>query len=202
MAASDKREEILRVAERVFATKGYKGAALKDIADEVGIKTPGLYNYFRSKEDIYRTLLSSRYVALREAILPRMAATPDPKERVELFVSLLIDFLAEHPGFPMVLAQEVIWSNDFALKELAPDFLVPFFNEMIDSLEESGIAEQGYSRLDTEMLVFNMFGLSTFYFFAATYFTVVTGEDSMSPASIARLKENILEMLFNGIGIS
>jgi len=56
----DRRARILEAALKVFATKGYKGATNKDIAEEAGI-TPGLiYWYFKSKEDLFFAVLEDR----------------------------------------------------------------------------------------------------------------------------------------------
>lgn len=45
------RQQAIRAAARVFARKGYHGAATRDIAEELGIKQGSLYYYFSSKEE-------------------------------------------------------------------------------------------------------------------------------------------------------
>ncbi len=48
-----RREEILRAATRVFATKGYSQATLDEIADEAEFGKVTLYNYFQNKEELF-----------------------------------------------------------------------------------------------------------------------------------------------------
>ena len=43
---------ILKTAERLFASKGFKGTSLNDIAEEVGLRKATIYHYFKSKEEI------------------------------------------------------------------------------------------------------------------------------------------------------
>jgi AcrR family transcriptional regulator len=44
---------IKKVALTHFANKGYDGASLADIADEVGIKKPSIYAHFKGKDDLF-----------------------------------------------------------------------------------------------------------------------------------------------------
>ena len=46
------RARILEVAQRLFQTKGFDEAKVRDIATEVGMATGTLFNYFASKEDV------------------------------------------------------------------------------------------------------------------------------------------------------
>lgn len=46
-------QKIMNVALRHFARNGYEGASLGDIATEVGIKKPSIYNHFKGKDDLF-----------------------------------------------------------------------------------------------------------------------------------------------------
>ena len=50
-------ERILDAAEALFAERGYAGATLRDVATEVGLRTPSLYNHFPNKESLYAAVL-------------------------------------------------------------------------------------------------------------------------------------------------
>ena len=49
----DKKERIIEAAARVFAQKGYAGAAVADIAVKAEIGKGTIYAYFDSKEDLF-----------------------------------------------------------------------------------------------------------------------------------------------------
>lgn len=51
------REKITEEALTLFSTKGYKGTSVKNIADAVGIKDSSLYKHFKSKRDIFNTIV-------------------------------------------------------------------------------------------------------------------------------------------------
>ncbi|MBM7635051.1 TetR/AcrR family transcriptional regulator [Geomicrobium sediminis] len=47
------KERIVYEAMRAFASKGYEGTTLAEIATNVGIKKPSLYNHFKNKDELY-----------------------------------------------------------------------------------------------------------------------------------------------------
>jgi AcrR family transcriptional regulator len=51
-AATDRREQIVAVATRLFSERGYAGTSLDDVAAEIGFTKPAIYYWFESKADI------------------------------------------------------------------------------------------------------------------------------------------------------
>jgi AcrR family transcriptional regulator len=49
---SARREELTRIAARLFAKQGYQGTSLADLAEELGVQKPSLYHHIDSKEDL------------------------------------------------------------------------------------------------------------------------------------------------------
>lgn len=54
------RDAIITAAERVFVRSGFAKVKMADIAMEAGLAAGTLYNYFDSKERIFRTLIEQR----------------------------------------------------------------------------------------------------------------------------------------------
>ncbi|MCQ8242543.1 TetR/AcrR family transcriptional regulator [Rhizosaccharibacter radicis] len=55
-----KRQQILRGAERVFTESGFEGASMSRIAAEAGVSKGTLYNYFTSKSDLFAAFMQQR----------------------------------------------------------------------------------------------------------------------------------------------
>lgn len=51
------RERIIEEALNLFSRKGYQGTSVKNIAEAVGIRDSSLYKHFRSKEEIFSTIV-------------------------------------------------------------------------------------------------------------------------------------------------
>ncbi len=58
LRAGATRTAILDSAARLFATKGFDGTSLQDIADSLGLTRPAVYHYFASKDDMLATLVA------------------------------------------------------------------------------------------------------------------------------------------------
>lgn len=65
-----KRARLLEGARTVFARYGFKRASMADIAAEAGVSRPALYLWFRSKQDVLRSLAEQ----LRDLALAGAAA--------------------------------------------------------------------------------------------------------------------------------
>jgi AcrR family transcriptional regulator len=57
MTAEARREVIERAATEVFATRGYHGASIDEIARRSGVTPPVVYDHFDSKLELHRRLL-------------------------------------------------------------------------------------------------------------------------------------------------
>nr|WP_321357629.1 TetR/AcrR family transcriptional regulator [uncultured Draconibacterium sp.] len=60
----DTRRIILQVARDEFIKKGFKGASMRNIAQNAGVGLSNIYNYFRNKDEIFREVLSGLLNAL------------------------------------------------------------------------------------------------------------------------------------------
>src|SRR5947209_84329 len=79
------RERILSAAFKEFASKGFAGARVDQIARRAGINKRMLYHYFGNKEGLFREVLR-RKIAQRQAW---SAATPnEPKESLPYWFDL------------------------------------------------------------------------------------------------------------------
>ncbi|MEA2481961.1 MAG: hypothetical protein QOJ07_3883 [Thermoleophilaceae bacterium] len=70
---------ILNAAEQVFATNGYHGSSIDEIAQAAGISKALIYEHFPSKKDLHASLLDTHLHDLFER-LAQGAGTEDPGE--------------------------------------------------------------------------------------------------------------------------
>ena len=51
------REHIAEIAKQVFLKDGYAKASMRDIAKGAGIGVSNIYNYFKSKDELFRHIV-------------------------------------------------------------------------------------------------------------------------------------------------
>jgi AcrR family transcriptional regulator len=78
---SAKRDELTRIAARLFAERGYQGTSLADLAQALGVQKPSLYHHIESKEDLLWDVAQEGAAAFHAA-LDSVPATDRPAERI------------------------------------------------------------------------------------------------------------------------
>lgn len=111
---SDKRDKLIRSADRLILAQGYKQTTLSDIAKDSGVPLGNVYYYFKTKEEIARTIIDARLAAM-QAMLARCAQADDPKARLLEFLDFPVQSrqtLSAH-GCPLgTLAYEISRTDD------------------------------------------------------------------------------------------
>src|SRR3954469_24515800 len=85
---SDRREQILAIATRLIASRGYSQTTVRDIADEAGILSGSLYHHFDSKEAMLDEILRDFLGRLYERFQEIEASDAPPRQ--------MLDELIEH----------------------------------------------------------------------------------------------------------
>lgn len=68
MEKRNTKQAILEEALNLFSVHGYDGVSVKDIANAVGIKDSSLYKHYKSKKEIFETLLDGMNKRFEETV--------------------------------------------------------------------------------------------------------------------------------------
>ncbi|KRV47808.1 TetR family transcriptional regulator [Wenjunlia vitaminophila] len=90
--AGSRREQILREAARLFASRGFHGVGVDEIGAAVGISGPGLYRHFPGKDAMLAELLVGISGRLLAEGRRRRAAAGDAGDTLDSLVRGHIDF--------------------------------------------------------------------------------------------------------------
>jgi AcrR family transcriptional regulator len=104
-------EEILRAAETVFAEKGYVHAKMSDIAETAEFSVGYIYGIWKSKEDLYSSILDSKMRDFEALIEAEIIKADDPYERIELLIDAHFTFFIEHQAFYRIYMSEETLSD-------------------------------------------------------------------------------------------
>lgn len=143
-----RREEIVALARRTFAERGYTNTSMRDIAESAGLLAGSLYSHFRSKSEILQLVLEpwlDRMVPAQEAIL---ASEGTGLERLRRMIAAVLVLLAEYDQEITILHYS--WSELAGLDDLAP--IVERANHLLEIWHDVIVAgrRDGSIRADVE----------------------------------------------------
>jgi len=108
---------ILDAAVEVFATYGYHGATVDEVAERAGISKPNLHYYFERKRDLYlavlRRTLDSWLAPLRE-----LDRNGDPELELANYIAQKVELSRRFPAASRVFANEIVQGAPFLKRYL------------------------------------------------------------------------------------
>lgn len=90
--AKDTKAVLLEKAGKLFLKHGYEKTTTRMLAKAAGVQAPAIYNYFKSKKEILRTIDNEGWRKFREMVLDPVKSTQDPEERIRLYIRSMISY--------------------------------------------------------------------------------------------------------------
>jgi AcrR family transcriptional regulator len=95
--SGSRRAELLAIAAKLFAERGYVSTTVRDIADAAGILSGSLYHHFDSKESMADEILSGFLDDLFGRYAEIVAAEMGPRKTLEAVVTVSFESIHERP---------------------------------------------------------------------------------------------------------
>lgn len=93
----------LHCRSQLFSRYGYRRVFLEDIANKTGMSRSGIYNYFRNKEEILKTVVEEiGFVSHQRAEAAAQSNAPLVIRLQNIFDAKMVEPYAELHGPPMV----------------------------------------------------------------------------------------------------
>lgn len=106
---SDKRTSIVQAAIRVFARKGLEKGKIADVAKEAGIGKGTVYEYFRSKEEIFSAIEMSVTGEMMK-LFDRLVDQPlRPGEKIQVIMEKGTDAIFEMGDAVLIITE--LWAQ-------------------------------------------------------------------------------------------
>lgn len=103
LPAARRRKQLLDVALRVFAERGFHPTSMNDLAEAAGVTKPVLYQHFGSKRELYLELLEDVGTQLRESIGKATSEAATPREQVQRGFAAYFRFVADREAAFQIL---------------------------------------------------------------------------------------------------
>src|SRR5512140_3177703 len=132
--SDDPRRRILDVAAAVFASTGFDGARVDQIADRARVNKAMLYYHVGDKDVLYATVMLETV----EDALARLASAPafaSAEERLRFVIATSSDAARRHPHFPSLMLREIA-SGGATIPDQVVERMREVFKAVADALEQ------------------------------------------------------------------
>ena len=93
------RQRVIERAAPIFNQRGYWGSSLRDLMDATGLEKGGIYNHFRSKDELAAAAFDHNVDALRHCIREALSEHRHAIARLRAVLDVYRSFVAD-PPFP------------------------------------------------------------------------------------------------------
>ncbi|RJP86528.1 MAG: TetR/AcrR family transcriptional regulator [Desulfobacteraceae bacterium] len=171
MGEIDTKNALVTSAIRMFQQNGFQRTRVSDIVSDAGVAQGTFYNYFRSKDDIFRDICTHFIDLLQQKFVERTEHLFDGEtsdevvENVRHVIRDIISIYQEHLDVAELLFREGI-GNGGIFKEIYEDFLSLFLALIEDQVKKAigrGLIQVEDSLIGS-VLLFGLFERSLLYF--------------------------------------
>ncbi|MEA3389416.1 TetR/AcrR family transcriptional regulator [Sphingobium sp. CCH11-B1] len=133
---SSRRREILEIAARLFARKGYGGTSMRDIGEQAGVLGGSLYHHIKSKDALFVELHDAALDAAQVRIETAVAAHAEPWARLEAACATLLDIQLAPDSLTMPMMNDFRAVSDPVRVQLIArrDRFEDMFRALVDAL--------------------------------------------------------------------
>lgn len=190
------KAEILDVAAKTFAEKGYDGARVEEIAARTHTTKRMIYYYFESKEQLFVAVLERAYTVIRSLEQEVDVEHLDPIDALRQLAALTFDHHESHPDFVRLVSIENIHRAEHIVRSTTLSSLA---NPALDVLtrilargREAGLFRDDVDALDVHMAIsaFCVFRTANRYTFNAIF-----NRDMLDPAHRERHRRMLGDLL-------
>lgn len=154
----DKREHIINTAIHLFATRGFEGSSIRDIAAAAGVNIAMINYYFGSKEKLFEAMVEFKAAYTRGAfdeITKNEALTAIDK--VERIIDLYVQKLFSNREFHKVLHHEIMLNQREELGEAITN-IIGRNGLIIRGIIEDGMKRKEFKKVDAALTVASLSG--------------------------------------------
>jgi TetR/AcrR family transcriptional regulator, transcriptional repressor for nem operon len=151
------KDKIIHESLRQFSTKGYMSTSISDLLASTGTSKGGLYNHFKSKEELLFAALSEARKIWRQRNLAGLDQLPRPRDKIKKLLENYRDhYLTDAENFPggcifVALAVELNDQQPHLAQEVNEGFkrFKAMLQRLLDQEQEAGHLKNG---VDTAMV--------------------------------------------------
>ena len=189
-------DRILDAALSSFAQHGLRGTRLEQIAEAAGMSKTNLLYYFRTKDELYRAVLT-RTLDVWLAPLRELDGAADPAQSLTRYIVEKLDLSRRFPEASRLFAMEILQGAPH-LREVLETDLADLVDRKVAIISD-WVASGRLAPTDPHHLLFTIWATTQHYADFATQIAVLTGRDLSDDDFFERAKESAVGTILRGV---
>jgi TetR/AcrR family transcriptional regulator len=189
-------ERILDAALGVFADHGLTGARIDQIARAAQMSKPNLLYYFRTKEELYRAVLT-RTLHMWLEPLRELDPEKDPREALGHYIEQKLAYSRSHAPASRLFAVEIIQGARHLSKVLSGELAA--LVEAKKATIEKWISDGRLADVEPYHLIFMMWAATQHYADFAAQIKALTGRDLGNDSFFESTRKAVVNILLEGV---
>lgn len=143
-----KRDRIILAATREFSEKGYQGASINTLVDDLGISKGSIFQYFSNKKGLFLYIFQAAVAQVRKTLVTVKEETEELEvfERIRNSFLAGVDFVRRHPHIYRIYLK-LLFERDAPFRNELLQAVRLFSAEYLGSLVRKGM-DRGEIRQD------------------------------------------------------
>jgi AcrR family transcriptional regulator len=154
---SEREDQLLEAATRLFRQKGYHNTSMQDIADALGVQKGSLYYYIDSKEELLRQLLERATSFLGTQIDEIYATDLCPTEKLRRALENHAETMMTNLDLVAVYLKEYRSLPPARLKEALA--VRKHYEQVLMQILDDGIASGEFRPVNVRLVVYGLLGM-------------------------------------------
>lgn len=181
MVYSEKQTQIIDAAEKLFATNGFDGTSVRDIAQEAGVNIAMISYYFGSKEKLMEAVFEKRTVDAKlrvENLLQNKDLSPIQK--VNALIDDYVDKIIAQQQFHKIMLREQMLNKDNIIASLIHELKkrnLEFIKKLIHDGQKNGVFKKN---IDIVMMMTTLVGTATQLIATQKFYKEINGLQNLS----------------------
>jgi len=162
-----RRQEILAAAECLFSRNGFFKTSMAEIASAAQFAMGTVYRFFKSKEEIYISIVEAKVEELAGLLDQEIAKAKTASEKINAFIQVKLDYADRNRDFFRIYVSE--WSGyEWTIKSAFGERVWKLYMAQVDlvaDLVRQGIRCREFRKIDPKDAAFALHGMlnSTMY---------------------------------------
>lgn len=194
----DNLQQILQVAEKIFAERGYSGTTIAAIADKVGLPKANVLYYFKTKEGLYQGVLNNLFT-IWMGQMNEMTADSHPSVALRNYIVNKVLQSKLHPNASRIFAAEILHGALHLRSALEGELKEQF--EDTCQIFHCWIAKGWMDPVDPQHLLFMLWSSTQAYADHALQLSILMGKESLQEKDFTQGIESLTQVILKGCGV-